>query len=624
MDLANLETVKVTYAPGGSSASNDHTFTLTKSADGSWIWKEGNNTLEAEPSFEKNYCTLFPLPYKVVDTLPADMEASFYQTLIIEPTYNINTPAEAVRSNTLYFNPHFARTVVNGAAAKPQNPDNKAVSIRTPRHLYGLSFCSKGESDKINGIIGNCYFKQEFDLDFEKYTGWFSESEKTSNVHTLPYSQSGILLSQNNTYDGGCYAIRGVIGNQYVGAGGSAGQSVSGLFSRVGNGCTVQNIVYDMNTDGQVRYEISSGKGHLTAGALVGDNQGTVSNCAVYGADVEFYSDGTSTSVAGGMAGHNSGTVSHCYIELKDLYANNLSVGGLVGKNESGGTIDYCYAVGLSRKAGSSTLAGLAAGNYGTVTNSYAAVRLSGDASSWYGFCRIYDSGTCNGCYWLDGSFRHRGTDYITAPGDYQPAADTQQGGSYIVPDALRTNLNLPEFGQTGNTIIGEMPDDCKGEYEDSEFPYLFTVRDREGDFVHYGPWPVFNTTASGGGTVINEDLPDESGTDLSEPEEPEGPELDTAGGTQDGPGTDLSEPEESEGPELDTAGGTQDGPGTDLSEPEEPEGSELDIAENPQDGSVTDPPAEKPGGTPPALMPESSDKSGLITGDESDEQTAP
>ena len=78
-------------------------------------------------------------------------------------------------------------------------------------------------------------------------------------------------------------------------------------------------------------------------GALVGHNQGTVSNCAAYG--LEFTANGsTGVLYMGGLVGENQGAVSGSEAECALLEAKGTSfteiyMGGLIGQNGSGGLI---------------------------------------------------------------------------------------------------------------------------------------------------------------------------------------------------------------------------------------------------------------------------------------------
>jgi hypothetical protein len=117
------------------------------------------------------------------------------------------------------------------------------------------------------------------------------------------------------TFDGQGYEIRDLFINR-------PGESFIGLFGVVGEGGVVQNI-------GVVNADVT---GYGAVGALMGDNEGTVSNS---------YSTGsvTGTGWVGGLIGANLGTVSDSY--STGSVTGDERVGGLVGDNP--GTVSASF-----------------------------------------------------------------------------------------------------------------------------------------------------------------------------------------------------------------------------------------------------------------------------------------
>ena len=158
----------------------------------------------------------------------------------------------------------------------------------------------------------------------------------------------------------------------------------SGLFAQIGeyssgpeNNGTVENITFDVQTNITDTY---AGVGNHFAGAVAGQNNGSITNC-----DVTINSDYTIQATisiglanAGGLVGYNGGTITDCTVTI-DAYGSiqadgataNANAGGIAGDNEreikgnsrvtieSGGSI---RATGTFARAG-----GLAGQNAGTV-----------------------------------------------------------------------------------------------------------------------------------------------------------------------------------------------------------------------------------------------------------------
>jgi hypothetical protein len=178
------------------------------------------------------------------------------------------------------------------------------------------------------------------------------------------------------TFDGQGYEIRDLFINR-------PGESFIGLFGVVGEGGVVQNI-------GVVNADVT---GYGAVGALMGDNEGTVSNS---------YSTGsvTGTGWVGGLIGANLGTVSDSY--STGSVTGDERVGGLVGFNEaapvsnsySTGSVTGRYSVGglvgatsgtvsdaysTGSVTGEENVGGIVGENTGTVSNSYSTGSVTGD-----------------------------------------------------------------------------------------------------------------------------------------------------------------------------------------------------------------------------------------------------
>ena len=137
--------------------------------------------------------------------------------------------------------------------------------------------------------------------------------------------------------------------------------NIVGLFARVGGSGIIRNA-------GVVNAEM---EGQGDSGILAGLNSGDITDSYATGS----VSGGT---YVGGLVGRNSsgGAITASY--ATGSVSGNFHVGGLVGNNSSGGTITASYATG-SVSGGNSHVGGLVGNNSGgTITASYATGSVSG------------------------------------------------------------------------------------------------------------------------------------------------------------------------------------------------------------------------------------------------------
>jgi hypothetical protein len=150
--------------------------------------------------------------------------------------------------------------------------------------------------------------------------------------------------------DGRVYRIY----NLYINRGGA---NYVGLFAQVGSGGVVENL--------GLENEYVSGSSYV--GGLIGDSNGTVSNC---------YSTGSvSGGYVGGIVGYSEGgTISNCY--STDSVSGGSYAGGIVGLSQ-GGTISNCYSTGPV--SGGSHVGGLVGNNSAFLSYCYSTGSVSGD-----------------------------------------------------------------------------------------------------------------------------------------------------------------------------------------------------------------------------------------------------
>ena len=186
------------------------------------------------------------------------------------------------------------------------------------------------------------------------------------------------------TFDGGGKIITGLNINQPTG-------SNVGLFASIIEGGTVKNLTLD-NVD-------ITAKSY--AGAVAGENRGTIENCSVSGnvtgngLDSDSYvggitgqNQGTITGCyssatvegivyVGGVAGQNQGIITACYA-TGDVEGGSEYVGGVVGQNNARAILIACYATG-DVEGGGEYAGGVVGGNSSTVTACYWSGTVAGD-----------------------------------------------------------------------------------------------------------------------------------------------------------------------------------------------------------------------------------------------------
>ncbi len=354
-------------------------------------------------------------------------------------------------TRTAAYCPHFAKTVLPMEGEDlPAPPDT--VSIRTARQLYQLS--------RRPGYYGYS-FRQELDLDYKAYTGHTQGVQSLADVIQLPVGSASEPFT--GSYNGMHHEIRNLTIQQKG--------DCAALFG-VSQG-TLRNILLpDLTLNGSAR-----DRNVLYMGALVGHNQGTVSNCAAYG--LEFTANGsTGVLYMGGLVGENQGAVSGSEAECALLEAKGTSfteiyMGGLIGQNGSGGLISASYAVGRlsgeTDKTSKASICGLVGENQGTVSGCYSAMDLiaSGAYAQTYGLCPS-DQGVDASGYLGIGNFTYQEKSFN--------AAYSNEGIELLSHDELsdQDGARFPRMGFQGNG-----------------YPYPTGVRNANGEYVHYGEYPT-------------------------------------------------------------------------------------------------------------------------------------
>ena len=191
--------------------------------------------------------------------------------------------------------------------------------------------------------------------------------------------------SYTGTFDGGGHTITGLTINQ------SATSNV-GLFASIAEGGTVKNLTLkDVNITAD-----------SNAGAIAGENRGTIENCSVSGS----VTSSSNNSYVGGITGWNyRGTITDCHSSA--TVEGKAYVGGIAGQSDA--TITACYSTGSvtatkNNTTGYSFAGGVVGYNNGAVLIAcYATDSVSGGGDFVGGVVGSNENGTLTACYHATG-----------------------------------------------------------------------------------------------------------------------------------------------------------------------------------------------------------------------------
>ena len=238
------------------------------------------------------------------------------------------------------------------------------TGIGTKDNPYKIS--TEKQLNLIHDELEACY-ELEKDIKIEEITNWIPIGESSSKYFAGTFKGNGHTISN--------IAI-------------SRSENYTGLFGYVEEGATIENVKIE-------NYSIKGNKAHV--GGLAGYNKGTISKVSTNGTISNGQSSNTAAYV-GGLVGSNYGTIEKCYTEGKVTSGGTL-VGGLVGKNNSGGKIRNCYSTAEIK--GYSSVGGLVGNNLAAIETSYAIgkVTATGTTTNIGGLVGS-SSGTITDSYW--------------------------------------------------------------------------------------------------------------------------------------------------------------------------------------------------------------------------------
>lgn len=428
---------------------------------------------------------IYTLPKEVMN--PEHAIEHFYEEIQLTPVMSAKASGE---TKPYYFNPHFAKAISD------VNTIPSTVTIRSPRQLYSLA---KYFDDGYNALK-TITFKQDRDLVYSSYQ-W---EKYTSYGNVTKQNPIGSSSSFEAKYDGSCYAINDV--NFYTENG-----SYLGMFGQIGKSGSVSNVVlatqYTSNgTNYTIQRKNPVGANQVFyGGVLAGKNQGTITNCAAAGyylsktntANGTIYGYANSSLYVGGLVGFNEGTIKNCSSDhpMMNLRMDNAKTyaGGLVGYNDTKGDIFNCYAlthIVSNASNGKTVIAGFAAYNAGSITQSYCASAMTAEGSGnrAYAFGSKEGNGTTKQSYYLSqGTYRFVNDMYSYDRGTSLQNTNINTNESTGIPV---THERLAQLSTGSQATVSNYCGNSINEQE-KNYPFRAVIRNIEGNLVHYGEWLV-------------------------------------------------------------------------------------------------------------------------------------
>ena len=229
----------------------------------------------------------------------------------------------------------LGRTIQLTASITPSNAANKNLSWSVSDETI-ISVDGQGTVTGLSGGTATVTVTTE--------DGGFSDSAEITVCYAPANTWTVIGRTYYNNFcgvfNGDGYAVRGIYINTQ--------ESYQGLFGNSGGDSIIANL-------GVAESYIY---GNKYVGGVVGNNDGTVTNC---------YNTGNvnGNEHVGGVVGDNDGTVTNCY--NTGNVTGNKDVGGVIGDN--GGTVTDCYNTG--NVTGESWVGGVVGRNNSSITGCY-------------------------------------------------------------------------------------------------------------------------------------------------------------------------------------------------------------------------------------------------------------
>ena len=238
-------------------------------------------------------------------------------------------------------------------------------------------------SDPAQSAAANYAFKQSaygsFSFPGTGTTGWFMVDGQTrpfgrweyqttiTNAHQLQLMAMDLSASYRLTSNIDFSSGLGV-GGKFPGMWSATGFSPIGDVSTAftgsfdGEGRTISNLVINRPSDAYIGLFGTIGIG------------GSASNLSLQNANV------TGLAYVGGLTGFNDGSISN--VSVSGAIAGSFRIGGLVGQNNTGRSINNASASGTVTASGSGYAGGLVGVSSGSISGSFATVAVSGNGAS--------------------------------------------------------------------------------------------------------------------------------------------------------------------------------------------------------------------------------------------------
>lgn len=488
-DTTEVKPSKVTVSVNGAKATDSNDYMEISIADSEKVTATVNGVAYDIYPLSKEICN----PDKAVN--------NFYERVRLTAKDNNNS---TVSTKYYDFSPHFARTVHEVISSDDAvSAMSNTISIRSPRHLYNLSkFYDNGYRTMTEGKT----YQQERNMVYSNYDWAAYTKESTTVTKQSPIGTTEATSFVSN-YDGGCYRIGDISfytkNGDYVGMFGYVKGNLSNVFL-----LTQYDSDHPENSYRVEREERVERNHTLYAGVLAGKNEGSISNCAVAGyylaqtknsdEDGTIYGYENSTLYIGGLVGWNEGSIRNSTADNPKLSLNmfkaNCYAGGFVGYNFGSGSVNNCYAltsIVSDASDGKTVIAGFAAYNSASISNSYCASALTaqGTGTKAYAFGSNEGNGITSISYYLSqGSYRFVDKLYSYGRGEMNGSEGTETNttGSPITYDELVSRSSLGKA--VSSSFNGET---LKSDSYAKEYPFRAVVKNKAGEYVHYGEWII-------------------------------------------------------------------------------------------------------------------------------------
>lgn len=197
------------------------------------------------------------------------------------------------------------------------------------------------------------------------------------------------------TFEGNGYTISGLFINNS-----STNDDYFGLFGVIGGGGNVTNLTVEGSVTVNILEKFSGDL--VIAGGVTGMNHGNVNNC-INKVNVTVTDNKTIYTYVGGVSGVNYGNVCNCSNQvIITATADAAQIGGVVGQNQSNGSIEICNNTGAVNGTGQDIYTGGVAGrNFNTISKCYNTGAVSGTIAGGVAGANssANNSGTVTSCY---------------------------------------------------------------------------------------------------------------------------------------------------------------------------------------------------------------------------------